>query len=172
MVVHCSTLPVSNSSVRVVVSGGSPSGDLKTCVLQVAVVTGSCTAGGAYVPSMCDEAVIVEGSGSMYLGGPPLVHAATGEMHTSEELGGANVHCSISGCTDHFARTEEEAVAMARGIVGALNLQHQWPPSAIPALPPLLAAADEDFSQLIPAAVEQPWPMLHVCYYGYTSYSE
>ena len=78
--------------------------------LQVAVVTGMCTAGGAYIPTMSDEAVIVQDIGFLYLGGPPLVRAATGEVLTAEELGGARVHCSISGCTDYHTHSEEEAM--------------------------------------------------------------
>lgn len=71
---------------------------------------GSCTAGGAYVPAMSDESVIVKGNGTIFLGGPPLVKAATGEVVTAEELGGADVHCRLSGVTDHFARDEVEAL--------------------------------------------------------------
>ena len=69
-----------------------------------------CTAGGAYIPTMSDEAVIVQDIGFLYLGGPPLVRAATGEVLTAEELGGATVHCSISGCTDYHTHSEEEAM--------------------------------------------------------------
>ena len=76
---------------------------------QVAIVCGSCTAGGAYVPAMSDESVIVKGNGTIFLGGPPLVKAATGEEVTAEELGGARVHSYESGVTDHFAETEDDA---------------------------------------------------------------
>ena len=81
---------------------------------QIAVVMGSCTAGGAYVPAMSDETVIVRGTGTIFLGGPPLVKAATGEEVTAEELGGADVHTRISGVADHFAVSDEHALALAR----------------------------------------------------------
>ena len=73
---------------------------------QIAVVMGSCTAGGAYVPAMCDETVIVKDQGTIFLGGPPLVKAATGEVVSAEELGGADVHTRISGVADHFAEDD------------------------------------------------------------------
>jgi len=88
---------------------------------QVAVVMGSCTAGGAYVPAMCDESIIVEKQGTIFLGGPPLVKAATGEVVSAEELGGAEVHSKVSGVTDHMARDDDHALAVARRIVGNLN---------------------------------------------------
>jgi 3-methylcrotonyl-CoA carboxylase beta subunit len=90
-------------------------------VPQIAVVMGSCTAGGAYVPAMADEAVIVKEQGTIFLGGPPLVKAATGEVVTAEELGGADVHTRISGVADHFAQNDAHALAIARDIVGHLN---------------------------------------------------
>jgi len=88
---------------------------------QVSVVLGSCTAGGAYVPAMSDEAVIVKGRGTIFLGGPPLVKAATGEVVTAEELGGADVHCRVSGVADHYATDDEHALQTARDIVGGLT---------------------------------------------------
>lgn len=88
---------------------------------QIAVVLGSCTAGGAYVPAMADESVIVKGNGTIFLGGPPLVKAATGEEVTAEELGGAKVHTSDSGVADHFAEDEDEALIITRNIVENLN---------------------------------------------------
>lgn len=88
---------------------------------QIAVVCGSCTAGGAYVPSMSDETVIVEKNGTIFLGGPPLVKAATGETVSAEDLGGAHVHTSVSGVADHRAATEEEALRMTRDIVASLG---------------------------------------------------
>jgi len=90
---------------------------------QIAVVLGSCTAGGAYVPAMADESVIVKGNGTIFLGGPPLVQAATGEVVTAEDLGGARVHTSESGVADHFAEDEEEALFITRNIVENLNYQ-------------------------------------------------
>jgi len=88
---------------------------------QIAIVCGSCTAGGAYVPAMSDESVIVEGNGTIFLGGPPLVKAATGEEVTADELGGARVHSMNSGVTDHYAQSEDEALHLARNIVENLN---------------------------------------------------
>ncbi|GAB5358346.1 hypothetical protein AAMO2058_000449500 [Amorphochlora amoebiformis] len=90
---------------------------------QIAVVMGSCTAGGAYVPCMADEAVIVKGTGTIFLGGPPLVKAATGEVVTAEDLGGANLHSRTSGVTDHMADSDEHALAITRRIVANLNFQ-------------------------------------------------
>ncbi len=88
---------------------------------QIAVVLGSCTAGGAYVPAMSDESVIVRQQGTIFLGGPPLVKAATGEEVTSEDLGGADVHCRTSGVTDHYAVNDDDALAITRNIVSHLN---------------------------------------------------
>ncbi|MDF1702706.1 MAG: carboxyl transferase domain-containing protein [Planctomycetota bacterium] len=90
-------------------------------VPQVAAVMGSCTAGGAYVPAMSDEAVIVKGNGTIYLAGPPLVKAATGEVVSAEDLGGADVHTRISGVADHFAHDDEEALHQLRSILESLN---------------------------------------------------
>lgn len=88
---------------------------------QIAVVMGSCTAGGAYVPAMCDQSIIVKEQGTIFLGGPPLVRAATGEVVSAEELGGADTHSRISGVTDHYALNDHHALAMARQIVSGLN---------------------------------------------------
>ncbi len=88
---------------------------------QVAAVMGSCTAGGAYVPAMSDETVIVRGTGTIFLGGPPLVKAATGEEVTAEELGGADVHTRVSGVADHYAESDEHALAIVREIVANLG---------------------------------------------------
>ena len=88
---------------------------------QIAAVMGSCTAGGAYVPAMSDETVIVRGTGTIFLGGPPLVKAATGEEVTAEELGGADVHTAISGVADHYALNDEHALSILRSIVANLN---------------------------------------------------
>lgn len=92
---------------------------------QIAAVMGSCTAGGAYVPAMSDEAVIVKGTGTIFLGGPPLVKAATGEEVTAEELGGADVHTRISGVADHFAEDDDHALQIVRDIVATLNTRKQ-----------------------------------------------
>ena len=88
---------------------------------QIALVLGSCTAGGAYVPCMADETVIVRGNGTIFLGGPPLVKAATGEVVSAEALGGADVHCKTSGVADHLALSEPHALDIGRAIVAALN---------------------------------------------------
>jgi acetyl-CoA carboxylase carboxyltransferase component len=97
-------------------------------IAQIAAVMGSCTAGGAYVPAMSDETVIVKGQGTIFLGGPPLVKAATGEIVSAEDLGGADVHTRISGVADHFANDDEQALALVRRIVANLHLElpRQW----------------------------------------------
>jgi len=94
---------------------------------QIAVVMGSCTAGGAYVPAMCDESIIVRDQGTIFLGGPPLVKAATGEVVDAETLGGGNVHSRISGVTDHLADDDEHALTIARDIVANLNASRYRP---------------------------------------------
>lgn len=92
---------------------------------QIAAVMGSCTAGGAYVPAMSDESIIVKGTGTIFLGGPPLVKAATGEVVTAEELGGADVHTRVSGVADHFANDDAHALAIVRSVVA--NLHREMP---------------------------------------------
>ncbi|MDX2480317.1 MAG: carboxyl transferase domain-containing protein, partial [Desulfuromusa sp.] len=88
---------------------------------QIAIVMGSCTAGGAYVPSMADESIIVKGQGTIFLGGPPLVKAATGEVVSAEDLGGADVHCRTSGVSDYYAQNDHHALQLARQSVAHLN---------------------------------------------------
>jgi len=95
---------------------------------QIAVVMGSCTAGGAYVPAMSDETVIVKGTGTIFIGGPPLVKAATGQDVTAEELGGADVHARRSGVADHYATSDEHALAIVREIVRGLDRRRPEPP--------------------------------------------
>jgi acetyl-CoA carboxylase carboxyltransferase component len=95
---------------------------------QIAVVMGSCTAGGAYVPAMSDETIIVRGTGTIFIGGPPLVKAATGQEVSAEELGGADVHTRKSGVADYFANSDEHALALARQIVGNLHARKPEPP--------------------------------------------
>lgn len=90
---------------------------------QIAVVLGSCTAGGAYVPAMADESVIVRNQGTIFLGGPPLVKAATGEVVTAEALGGADLHCRTSGVTDHYAENDNHALSIARNTVASCNMK-------------------------------------------------
>ena len=94
---------------------------------QIAVVMGSCTAGGAYVPAMCDETVIVREQGTIFLGGPPLVKAATGEVVDAETLGGADVHTAISGVADHYAENDTHALSITRDIVASLNRKKAMP---------------------------------------------
>ena len=103
---------------------------------QVAVVMGSCTAGGAYVPAMSDETVIVHGTGTIFIGGPPLVKAATGEVVSAEDLGGADVHTRLSGVADHFANDDEHALAIARRIVANFQGCKNVPWEILPARPP------------------------------------
>ena len=108
---------------------------------QVAAVMGSCTAGGAYVPAMSDETVIVKEQGTIFLGGPPLVKAATGEVVTAEELGGGDVHARKSGVVDHLAEDDAHALAIVRSIVSTLpepRLDRARPPSTVeePAVDP------------------------------------
>jgi acetyl-CoA carboxylase carboxyltransferase component len=119
---------------------------------QIAVVMGSCTAGGAYVPAMSDETVIVRGTGTIFIGGPPLVKAATGQDVTAEELGGADVHTRRSGVADHYAVSDEHALALARGIVRNAHRPPATPPWEVaepepPALDPagLYGLIPEDF---------------------------
>jgi 3-methylcrotonyl-CoA carboxylase beta subunit len=121
-------------------------------VAQIAVVMGSCTAGGAYVPAMSDETIIVRGTGTIFIGGPPLVKAATGQDVTAEELGGADVHTRRSGLADYYATSDEHALALARGIVRNLHgvkptppwdLAEPEPPAADPA--ELYGLIPEDF---------------------------
>merc|ERR1712151_242356 len=88
---------------------------------QISAVLGSCTAGGAYVPAMSEESIIVKGNGTIFLGGPPLVQAATGEVVSAEELGGAEVHTTVSGTADHFAINELDALQQIRNIVANLG---------------------------------------------------
>jgi acetyl-CoA carboxylase carboxyltransferase component len=110
---------------------------------QIAVVMGSCTAGGAYVPAMSDETVIVRGTGTIFIGGPPLVKAATGQDVTAEELGGADVHTRRSGVADHYATSDEHALAIARGIVRNLGRRSEDPTWDVTATePPALDSSD------------------------------
>jgi acetyl-CoA carboxylase carboxyltransferase component len=116
---------------------------------QIAVVMGSCTAGGAYVPAMSDETIIVRGTGTIFIGGPPLVKAATGQDVTAEELGGADVHTRQSGVADYYATSDEHALALTRQIVGNLHGRKPEPPweTAEPQPP---AADPEELYGLVP----------------------
>jgi 3-methylcrotonyl-CoA carboxylase beta subunit len=127
---------------------------------QVAAVMGSCTAGGAYVPAMSDETVIVKEQGTIFLGGPPLVKAATGEEVSAEDLGGADVHTRISGVADHFAQNDDHALALARRIVGTLN-QVREPRLEIRApVDPKYDAAE--IYGLVPEDIRQPYDVREV----------
>ena len=106
-------------------------------IAQIAAVLGSCTAGGAYVPAMSDEAVIVRNQGTIFLGGPPLVKAATGEVVTAEELGGGDLHSRISGVTDHLARDDRDALAIVRRIVATLGPRAAAPWEIRPTVDPI-----------------------------------
>lgn len=127
---------------------------------QIAVVMGSCTAGGAYVPAMADEAIMVRQQATIFLAGPPLVKAATGEVVSAEDLGGAEVHCRTSGVADHYADNDEHALALARRSVANLNwhklgrLQRQAPVAP-------LYAADELYG-VVPADAKQPFDVREV----------
>ncbi|MFZ9251969.1 MAG: carboxyl transferase domain-containing protein [Hylemonella sp.] len=105
-------------------------------IAQIAVVMGSCTAGGAYMPAMSDETIIVKNQGTIFLGGPPLVKAAIGEVVSAEDLGGGDVHTRLSGVADHLAQDDLHALAIARQAVAMLNRQKPQPPALRPALPP------------------------------------
>lgn len=127
---------------------------------QIAVVMGSCTAGGAYVPAMCDEAVIVKEQGTIFLGGPPLVKAATGEVVDAESLGGAEVHSSISGVTDHFAENDEHALEITRDIVKYLNRpQHNWLEKSTPVEP---LYHEKDLYGIIPKSTRIPYDVRQI----------
>jgi 3-methylcrotonyl-CoA carboxylase beta subunit len=127
---------------------------------QIAVVMGSCTAGGAYVPAMSDEAVIVRKQGTIFLGGPPLVKAATGEIVSAEDLGGADVHSRTSGVTDHYAMDDAHALAIARRIVGNLNRPRHVPLQTRPVEAPLYDA--EELYGVIPADPRKPFDVREV----------
>ncbi len=122
---------------------------------QIAVVMGSCTAGGAYVPAMSDESVIVRGQGTIFLGGPPLVKAATGEVVTPEELGGAEVHTRVSGVSDHYAQNDAHALAICRRIVANLNYRKQVAMDLRAPREPLYPA--EEIYGVVPAEVRKPY---------------
>ncbi|WP_062203669.1 carboxyl transferase domain-containing protein [Aureimonas sp. AU12] len=124
-------------------------------IAQIAVVMGSCTAGGAYVPAMSDETIIVEGQGTIFLAGPPLVKAATGEIATAEELGGGQTHARLSGVADHLATDDAHAIAIARRIVANLNHVRRWPVALQPVEAPLFEP--EEILGLVPADPKTPF---------------
>jgi 3-methylcrotonyl-CoA carboxylase beta subunit len=120
---------------------------------------GSCTAGGAYVPAMSDEAIIVKNQGTIFLAGPPLVKAATGEVVTAEELGGADVHTRVSGVADHYADDDRHALELARRALAALNRPRR-PAGAQEARAPLYDA--EEIYGVIPASPRTPFDVREI----------
>jgi 3-methylcrotonyl-CoA carboxylase beta subunit len=127
---------------------------------QIAVVMGSCTAGGAYVPAMSDETIIVREQGTIFLGGPPLVKAATGEVVDAESLGGADVHTSISGVADHFAENDAHALAIARDIVASLNRRKALPVAIRAPAEPRYPV--EDIYGIVPTDARRPFDIREV----------
>jgi 3-methylcrotonyl-CoA carboxylase beta subunit len=127
---------------------------------QIAVVMGSCTAGGAYVPAMSDQSVIVKNQGTIFLAGPPLVKAATGEVVTAEELGGADVHSRTSGVTDYYANDDRHALALARSIVGTLNRPKRVDLDLRSPIDPLYPA--NELHGIIPADPRKPFDVRDV----------
>lgn len=127
---------------------------------QIAVVMGSCTAGGAYVPAMSDESIIVRQQGTIFLGGPPLVKAATGEVVTAEELGGADVHSRTSGVTDHYATSDSHALGLARRVVANLNRTKQPEIAMRPSREPVYSA--EELYGIVPNDLRTPFDIREV----------
>jgi 3-methylcrotonyl-CoA carboxylase beta subunit len=129
-------------------------------IAQIAVVMGSCTAGGAYVPAMSDEAIIVRNQGTIFLGGPPLVKAATGEVVSAEDLGGGDVHTRLSGVADHLAENDMHALAIARASVANLNSQKPQPLALVAPRPPLFDA--RELMGVIPTDPRKPFDVREV----------
>ncbi|MFT6735327.1 MAG: 3-methylcrotonyl-CoA carboxylase beta subunit [Polaribacter sp.] len=129
-------------------------------IAQIAVVMGSCTAGGAYVPAMADESIIVKDQGTIFLGGPPLVKAATGEEVTAEDLGGGNVHCKISGVTDHLAQDDQHALGITRNIISHLNKQKYTPWKTAKPVAPLYPK--EELYGVVPTDSKQPFDIKEI----------
>jgi 3-methylcrotonyl-CoA carboxylase beta subunit len=129
-------------------------------IAQIAVVMGSCTAGGAYVPAMSDQSIIVKGQGTIFLGGPPLVKAATGEVVSAEDLGGAEVHSRISGVTDHIAEDDAHALEMARSAVAHLNRRKR--PDLVMREPREPFYPPEELYGIVPNDLRQPYDIREV----------
>src|SRR6476646_7479752 len=127
---------------------------------QIAVVMGSCTAGGAYVPAMSDETIIVRNQGTIFLGGPPLVKDAIGEVVSAEDLGGGDVHTRLSGVADHLAEDDMHARALARGAVANLNWRKPAPLACVAPRPPLFAT--EELHGIIPTDTRKPYDVHEV----------
>ena len=129
-------------------------------IAQIAVVMGSCTAGGAYVPAMSDEAIIVKNQGTIFLGGPPLVKAATGEVVSAEDLGGGDVHTRLSGVADHLAHNDLHALALARQAVTHLNHKKEPTPAVRTALPPNFPV--QELYGVIPTDTRKPYDVREI----------
>ena len=129
-------------------------------IAQIAVVMGSCTAGGAYVPAMSDESIIVRNQGTIFLGGPPLVKAATGEVVSAEDLGGGDVHTRLSGVADHLAENDMHALSIARQAVRNLNASKQVAVSLTPPQPPRLDA--QELYGVIPVDTRKPFDVREI----------
>ncbi|MFN8955879.1 MAG: carboxyl transferase domain-containing protein, partial [Burkholderiales bacterium] len=129
-------------------------------ISQIAVVMGSCTAGGAYVPAMSDETIIVKNQGTIFLGGPPLVKAATGEVVSAEDLGGGDVHTRLSGVADHLAQNDVHALALARQAVKNLNAQKAPNIATHAPVPPLLDA--QELYGVIPTDTRKPFDVREI----------
>ncbi len=129
-------------------------------IAQIAVVMGSCTAGGAYVPAMSDESIIVRNQGTIFLGGPPLVKAATGEVVTAEDLGGGDVHTRLSGVADHLAQNDMHALALARNAVKNLHAGKLATLVLVPPLPPRLDA--QELYGVIPVDTRKPFDVREI----------
>jgi 3-methylcrotonyl-CoA carboxylase beta subunit len=127
---------------------------------QIAAVLGSCTAGGAYLPAMADESIIVKNQGTIFLGGPPLVKAATGEIVSAEDLGGADVHCRTSGVTDHYANNDHHALELLRRAVSRLNRVKPVAMDLRPSVDPLYPV--QELYGVIPADTKQPYDVREV----------
>lgn len=127
---------------------------------QIAVVMGSCTAGGAYIPALCDESIIVREQGTIFLGGPPLVKAATGEVVSSEELGGAELHCKQSGVTDHIAEDDTHALSIARDIIEHLNVTKTIQAKVRESREPLYPT--DDILGVVPKDARQPFEVREI----------
>lgn len=127
---------------------------------QIAVVMGSCTAGGAYVPAMADESIMVRNQATIFLGGPPLVKAATGEVISAEELGGAEIHCRQSGVADHYAENDEHALQLARQVVTHLNRKKPDSLQRLPSREPAYDAAE--LNGIVPADPRKPFDVREI----------
>lgn len=127
---------------------------------QIAVVMGSCTAGGAYVPAMCDESIIVKEQGTIFLAGPPLVKAATGEIVSAEELGGADVHCRQSGVADHYAQNDHQALQIARQAISRLNRNKSTQLEILPTTEP--DYGEQEMYGIVPKDSRQPYDVREI----------